>query len=1278
MNNFAKNNKYLVPIIAICIICIINYRWIGFNVFSYGDWHFIFNRGLADTASPSIWTGNAGHGGIDSTFWRTPLNLLFGLFANIGVPFHVSEKILVFWPTIIGLGTSGYLLAYKICKNRLAGILGAIILSFNSYAIASIGQGHILLLTATSLAIVGIISMMNALEVQKDYKHYIISALLLGASGWADLRILYLSFGLLFLYLVYTLVHIKAQMISKLPGLAIFGLITLCINAFWIIPTFVSGGLSSAEVLSRGLFGNNFWNMYSSITFTHPFWGIQYTTWFVRQDVAPYLWLLPMIFIVALIMYRKKKKILVFFGLIGTLGVLLSKQVDAPFPSLYGWLFSNVPGFNAFRESTKFYFYSIIGLIALVSALTLKTKPAESFIIKSFRYSAISIVIIIFSINAFAIVSGTVGKLYSEKQIPKDYSILESFLTEQPGFYRTLWAPAATRWNFSSARTPVISGPALSKAWEKYLPNLSSKSLKDDADLTRLSLLLQSNQGHEILNKSSVRYIIVPLGATDNGDNLYINYEGDRNDYIEMLDSLSYLIKMDIGTDELAVYENQTYYPLVGAANTGYLIDDSENPALLSSFFNNLGNDSHTLLQPNGSPSVLPIARSLFGSPRVEGNNNTLQLSNIIESPSDMDAILYRDIGDSNIWLTLDESSLTIFSKPAKIPQINDTVLDSQLPDTHIIKSFYLDANETYYLRVNNTLTRLSAGTTQYIGDSKEIYSLDLLNQGQNYLLNGSFENGAWQSSIGDCNNYDNNSDIAMSIDGSTSSNGNQSLRLEARRHTACTSTDITISGGEEYLLAFDYNTIQAKTIGYFLEFNDASKTTISGKKTSRENNLWGSQAIDVHSPPDATSVKLYLYSYESDTLKNNVVLYDNVTFSTPDLIEHIDLSTLRVAYEATEIKLVNGANRFELDLPDYANENIILNGSFEDGAWTDIVGDCNNYDGNPLIAMSTSSTASDGVQSLRLDAERHDACTSTDISLGEAGAALLSFDYYTNNKNKMGYRITFNDNANTIIADTIESESPNEWGHYLKEIRVPFGTSAATIYLYAYESDGRTINSVLFDNFKLIKTPDLKGKYFLVSGDSMALGSPERVKFSNLSSSKTSVYVQNQNQPSIISYSQSFDPNWKIFLEPIGEKAPCVSQSIHKIEYNLNDIEYIECNQINTVGFSDISYMTNKYELPATYHYKINNFANGWIIDPSFIRNNYPQQYWEENEDGGINIRLTIYYQPQSYFYIGAIISGFTLASTILYIVWNHIKYRGRSKVVYSAGGRPEESRLQ
>ncbi|NCU42685.1 MAG: hypothetical protein EOM19_08355 [Candidatus Moranbacteria bacterium] len=65
----------------------------------------------------------------------------------------------------------------------------------------------------------------------------------------------------------------------------------------------------------------------------------------------------------------KKREYILFFALVALVGMLLGKQVSEPFPTLYNWLYETFPGFNAFREASKFYVLIALGYAVGIASL---------------------------------------------------------------------------------------------------------------------------------------------------------------------------------------------------------------------------------------------------------------------------------------------------------------------------------------------------------------------------------------------------------------------------------------------------------------------------------------------------------------------------------------------------------------------------------------------------------------------------------------------------------------------------------------------------------------------------------------------------------------------------------------------------------------------------------------------------------------------------------------------------------------------------------------------
>jgi hypothetical protein len=81
-----------------------------------------------------------------------------------------------------------------------------------------------------------------------------------------------------------------------------------------------------------------------------------------------------------------------------------------------------------------------------------------------------------------------------------------------------------------------------------------------------------------------------------------------------------------------------------------------------------------------------------------------------------------------------------------------------------------------------------------------------------------------------------------------------------------------------------------------------------------------------------------------------------------------------------------------------------------------------------------------------------------------------------------------------------------------------------------------------------------------------------------------------------------------------------------------------------------DISYLFAK-PLPDENHFIVNGYANAWYIDPN-----------EFDKDGDGIFVVTLYFWPQSLFYLGLFISGLTFIGCVGYLFydWRRCKEDG------------------
>ncbi len=149
---------------------------------------------------------------------------------------------------------------------------------------------------------------------------------------------------------------------------------------------------------------------------------------------------------------------------------------------------------------------------------------------------------------------------------------------------------------------------------------------------------------------------------------------------------------------------------------------------------------------------------------------------------------------------------------------------------------------------------------------------------------------------------------------------------------------------------------------------------------------------------------------------------------------------------------------------------NKVADHSFESSLWQEKVGDCNNYDDNPSISYQSSNVASDGSKSLELSTIRHTACVNQkNISLDSESTYVLSFDYKSDDADYFGYNLNIGQSTTTVFHEKAAVKK-GAWNSFNTIVKNNSVATEAILHLYAYEIDGVTKNSVLYDNVRLFK----------------------------------------------------------------------------------------------------------------------------------------------------------------------------------------------------------------
>jgi len=569
-----KNIKKKLPkIIFACFIAyyLFIYReWaFSFSILTHTDWWFFHKETMITILLPffTLWIDDFSFGRILIEIGQAPIYVWYGILAKyFNLDFSVIERIIHLWPILIFTPLSSFLLLKNLFKNEWAILCGVLVYSFNTYFL-TLQTGHITLMTSYSFAPLILLSYKKTLE-EKSTLFTFLTGILLFISSAYEPRAFFIIIMTLFLYFVFHLFVFSKLIVSKkiiktfiFGGLPIF--IVFLLNFYWILGLSKTDTLISNKIFERGLFGNEFLNILHAITLSHPYWTGSKTAVFELQSIPIYFWIIPLLSFAGFLLNRKNKYIF-YFALIAILGILLTKQVGRPFSFLYPFLYENVPGFNAFREASKFYFLIVFGYSVLIASLIerihLKSKNTRG---KNYlKHLITGVVIVLFAWNSKPIITGEIGTLFQPRHIPKEYITLNNYINKQADYFRVLWIPTHSRWGNYTNNHPLVSlVNTINGEWSQFV--LKDREKDDFASESELMMkILNKPFSDDLLDMSSIKYVVIPSEDKENDNNFFVYYgKTIKQEYVKNIDKLEYLHKIDIDTKGIEIYVNYNYRP---------------------------------------------------------------------------------------------------------------------------------------------------------------------------------------------------------------------------------------------------------------------------------------------------------------------------------------------------------------------------------------------------------------------------------------------------------------------------------------------------------------------------------------------------------------------------------------------------------------------------------------------------------------------------------------------------------------------------------------------
>ncbi len=562
--------RYWVLIALLALNIFTHKVWI-FNTdfLTYGDARVYVQDTQLQLANDStqIYSASNTLGNIELSGGTKLIELVHGLLAKVGVFYPISFRIIYLYPFVFLAPIIAYYFFKKFIKSEVGIFCAAVVYLFNTYTLILQSAG-VLMLLADMFILLLLLFYYKFFYEKKSITNFAMASFSGFLISTYDFRVFYIACIITSIFVVHYFFFIKKDIRVFFWHCALIAMVIL-LNMHWILALLTLGKLSTNELFSRGLFGSSYFDVVSALLLFHRFWTFAKPAAFVNQLIPIHFWLIP-VFVFGGISYAKKDKLSIFFMLISILGVFLTKQEDIPFTQIYNWLYNNVPGFNAFREASKFYILTVIGYSGLVGYFA-QGVSQDKKISKLPRLIIYIAVTATFMLNTIPLITGTFATLFTPRTQPEDYKTLNNFLKEDGDTFRTLWVPINSKWGVYTNAKPAISAVEIENnisGFEKT-PSYVNYIRPDNSVVN----ILRQSYTPDILNRYAIKYIIIPLRDTANEDDFFKDYGNNRQHYIDITNSLTFLEKLNINTQDVIVYRNNNYKPRIYMTSTLEKVD---------------------------------------------------------------------------------------------------------------------------------------------------------------------------------------------------------------------------------------------------------------------------------------------------------------------------------------------------------------------------------------------------------------------------------------------------------------------------------------------------------------------------------------------------------------------------------------------------------------------------------------------------------------------------------------------------------------------------------
>ena len=444
--------------------------------------------------TPHIWLNSLISNGLGAytanTLWTYPVQVIFQILLILKIPFWFQMKFLAVLPILamsyFGLKKLSYIYNFDLDSSFL-------FYTLNTYILMMIDGGQLNL--ALAYAIVPLCFYLYKKALKKNFKNKLLFALSVWLLGSFDFRIIYV---LAILIGTDTVLNIQKDLListlKKYLSIAfIVSFVLITLNLYWILPGLFSKTISLPD-------GHNSISEVSRLSFTsiaHAL-GLQQPHWYLNtfgQTSSPVWYFMATPLLAFAILLTKKSKQIRLFWTLAIIGIFLSKGSNPPFPGIYNWLFEYLPGFNLFRDSTKFFIITAFSYSILIGYLVNYLSKKR---FKAFFY----IYLIYLMLLIHPLLLGKLTGTFSITPYLNEQRTVSDFMQNQNEYYRSLWVPSKTALGYASHKHPSIDTSILSDIRPFYVGNVGKYETTN--------FLRESPYVSDLLSILGVKYIILP------------------------------------------------------------------------------------------------------------------------------------------------------------------------------------------------------------------------------------------------------------------------------------------------------------------------------------------------------------------------------------------------------------------------------------------------------------------------------------------------------------------------------------------------------------------------------------------------------------------------------------------------------------------------------------------------------------------------------------------------------------------------------------------------